>query len=103
MHSSSHRIQLHLQLIHRLPEIPEPVEQLSDSRERAVLDEGPHAEDLGFGDLLDAPYAILVCQQLNDFPGPTPFTSAFIHVHMPKGVVGHHALGFCRATSDRRR
>jgi len=50
---SSRRIQPHLQLIHSLSETPEPLEQLSDGGEAAVLAERPHAEDLGFGDLFD--------------------------------------------------
>ena len=52
MYTSTRRIQPHLQLVHRLPEIPGPVEQLGDGGEGAVLAEGPHAEDLGFGDLI---------------------------------------------------
>jgi hypothetical protein len=69
MHSSSRSIQPHLQFVHRLPEIPGPLEQPSDSSEGAVLAEWAHAEDFRFGNLLNAPGAVLVHQQFEDFPG----------------------------------
>jgi hypothetical protein len=62
-------IQPHLQLIHRLPEILEPLEQINDSREGAIFAERPHAEDFGFGNLFNAPDAVLVHQQFEDLPG----------------------------------
>jgi len=64
MHTSSHRIQSHLQLIYRLSEIPGPLEQLSNGSEGAVLTQRAHTEDLGLCDLLNAPDTVLVHQRL---------------------------------------
>jgi hypothetical protein len=68
---SSSYVEPHLQLVHSSPEIPGPFEQLSDGDEGTVLAERAHAEDLRFGDLLDAPDAVFVHQHFDDFSGLT--------------------------------
>ena len=68
------------------------MKQIGDSGEGIILAERAHAEDLGFGYLLNAPDAVLVHQQFEDFPGPALEATQEILIAVEEGFGLHRIL-----------